>query len=91
MPVLIAIVAIVVSVVAYRSHGRWRTIALGALPVLLAVEGLLVTAQMLPRVDEAEYYPETGLTRYLAAELDRSRGLALPVRPRRRGDRATRR
>lgn len=73
IPMLIGLAAIVVVVVARRWSGRARTVALVTLPVLLAVEGLLVTGSMLPRVDRSEWYPETGLTRYLESHLGHER------------------
>lgn len=72
-PALIALAAVAVIVVAWRWRGRARTTALVTLPVLFAIEGLLVTTPMLPRVSESEYFPQTGVTRYLAAQLDHER------------------
>ena len=73
VPALLVIATIIVIIGARRGKSSWRTIALGALPVLLAVEGLMVTVPMLPRVAASDYYPQTGATRYLAAELDHER------------------
>ncbi len=72
-PALIAVATIVVIFVAWRWQGRGATVALVALPVLFAIEGLLVTTPMLPRVAQSEYFPQTGVTRYLAAELGHER------------------
>ena len=72
-PALIAIAAVMVIFVAWRWRGTARTVALVALPVLFAVEGLMVTTPMLPRVSESDYFPQTGVTRYLEANLGHER------------------
>jgi hypothetical protein len=73
IPALIAVATVVVIVLARRNRGRWRTAALYTLPVLLAVEGLMVAGPMLPRIDESDYYPDTGVTRFLQNELGHDR------------------
>ena len=73
VPALIAIAAIVVIFVAWRWKGTARTVALVALPLLFAVEGLMVTTPILPRVADSDYYPQTGVTRYLQANLGHER------------------
>jgi membrane protein YfhO len=73
VPALIALTTVLLVVVVVRGHQTWRRVAIGAIPVLLAVEGLMVTSVMLPRVSEADYYPETGSIRYLQAHLGHER------------------
>ena len=73
VPALIALAAVLAIIVARRSDGTLRRVAIGVIPVLLAVEGLLVTTVMFPRVADQDFYPETGAIRYLNAHLGHER------------------
>ncbi len=73
VPLLIAIATVVAIVIALRFRGSARQVAIGVIPVLLAVEGLLVTTVMFPRVPDQDFYPETGVTRYLHDHLGHER------------------
>ena len=64
---------VLVIVLARRSRDTARGIAICAIPVLLAIEGLLVTTTMFPRVADKDYYPQTGVTRYLSEHLGHER------------------
>ncbi|MGZ4794852.1 MAG: DUF7657 domain-containing protein [Acidimicrobiia bacterium] len=70
---VIAIVTIVAVVVARRSSRRVRVAALAALPILFAVEALLVTTPSYARVSRSDYYPMTPTIRFLQHHLGRDR------------------
>lgn len=73
VPTLIALAAVLVIILARRSHGTFRRVAIAAIPLLLAVEGLLVTTTMFPRVPDRDFYPTTGAIRYLNDHLGHER------------------
>jgi hypothetical protein len=73
LPAVIALVTIVAVLVIVRGGGRWRRVALGTIPVLLAIEALMVTSVMFPRVDDRDYYPTTGSIEYLQEHLGHER------------------
>jgi hypothetical protein len=72
-PAVVAVGAVVVIVVASRTGGLVRRVALGVLPVLIAVELLMATTPMLPRAPRADYYPQAPALRYLARHLGAER------------------
>lgn len=73
VPTLIALAAVLVIILVRRSHGSVRRVAIASIPVLLAVEGLLVTTTMFPRVPDRDWYPTTGAIRYLKDHLGHER------------------
>ncbi|MGZ6967962.1 MAG: DUF7657 domain-containing protein, partial [Acidimicrobiia bacterium] len=66
VPALIAIATALVIFVAWRWHGRTHWLAVGTIPVLLAIEALFVTTPLMPRAPNADFYPQTPALRYLA-------------------------
>ena len=72
-PALLVVGAVVVVFVAMRLRGRARLVAIAAIPVMLAIEALLVTTPLLPRAPSADFYPETPSIRYLAKHLGNER------------------
>lgn len=72
-PMLIALVAVVIAVGSKRWGPRLRSSAIVAIPVLLAVEALMVTTPWFPRVASATFYPQSGSLQYLAQQLGHQR------------------
>jgi hypothetical protein len=65
LPAVLVLATVVLIIVVGRTRGAARTIAIGAIPVLLAAEGLMVTVDMWPRVPRSDYYFSTPTTEYL--------------------------
>ncbi len=61
--------AVLLVITAQRARPSWRTGALVALPLLVFGQALTVALPYLPRSARSTYYPQTDLTRFLAANL----------------------
>ena len=57
-PALVLLAAVAV-VVAYRATGRWRTLPVGVLPLLVMVEAAALAEPFLPRVPKSRFYTDT--------------------------------
>ena len=55
-PALVLLAAVAAVVVAYRATGRWRTLAVGVLPLLVMVEAVALAEPFLPRVPKSRFY-----------------------------------
>ncbi len=73
VPALILAATIVVIVVALRTSGAARRGAITAIPVVLALEALLVTTSAYPRVSASEYFPASAAITYLQTHLGAQR------------------
>ncbi|MGZ6968837.1 MAG: YfhO family protein [Acidimicrobiia bacterium] len=73
VPALLILAAVVAIFVAMRSRSRLQVISIAAIPVMLAVEALLVTTPLMPRSPNADFYPQTPSIRYLTKHLGNER------------------
>jgi hypothetical protein len=68
-PLIILLTTIGLVVVIRRGAGTLRTIAVGAIPVVLVVEALLVTTVAYARVPKSDYFPDNSTITFLQNNL----------------------
>ena len=73
IPALLGLGVLVIAFGMKRWGPRLRSSAIVAIPVLLAVESLLVTTPWFPRVASADYYPQSGSLQFLEQQLGHER------------------
>ena len=73
VPALLALAVLAIVFGMRRWGPKLRSSAIVAIPVLLAVESLLVTTPWLPRVASADYYPQSGSLQFLEQQLGHER------------------
>jgi hypothetical protein len=73
VPLLVTAGAVVAVTAATLLRERWRAVAVGAIPVLLAVESVAFANGYLPRIEKSQFYPVTATHRYVLDHIGRER------------------